>query len=620
MTALRVITKIVDSDDYPTALDSRAGSVLPYLGAGLTNWSAQLAKNQGGSALNPTIAIIGDSWVSGPGLVTHMRDLLQALYGNGGPGWIAIGGDRGHDDSSVVSYSRTGAWADRDHGDTPRGVDLTDAETSDLLATVTITTNFTDAEIHYIEQVSGGIFRYRIDGGSWTSVDTSAVAEAHNSVSLPTQSDENHTLEIDIQFAPVILSGVNCWVGNSGVIVHNLGNGGTTAGNWAGVDAALWQSSLTALGADTVMILLGTNDHSQHVAPTSYGASIEALVGRIGIALPLADIVFLSAADNGLTGKTYQTSDYRDEMLATAQSLSLHFIDTHTAIGDYETSNTRGLYANSSHLSAAGDRVFANYVVRWLREAEKTSSLQEHDHSSASFGGTDIQPDVVRYSHPFNNLFDGSGRLGTVAWNIRNDTAFSAPTSVYEYNGATAWIEAGKFIYDNTDNGGSRGSMTQTTIDLLAAMGRTGTAARYGVEFYIGQSTAGSGTAGAYSGQYAMFRNGGGAITGIGNYVTYALWLRVVSGDDIIVRESATSFGPIELYENGIRTAGDIVLTPADGWTHIIIVQKLSIGYNTTSPAIHALSGTVVQFALWCHFLGKVVLPPHASPIPNTQD
>lgn len=71
-------------------------------------------------------------------------------------------------------------------------------------------------------------------------------------------------------------------------------------------------------------------------------------------------------------------------------------------------------------------------------------------------------------------------------------TAFSASPYLQAFNGASSWASAGKFIFDNSTNGGPNGALTADVQALLQFLNPTGAAGRYGVEFYLAQITAGT--------------------------------------------------------------------------------------------------------------------------------
>lgn len=219
---------------------------------------------------------------------------------------------------------------------------------------------------------------------------------------------------------------------------------------------------------------------------------------------------------------------------------------------------------------------------------------------------------------PFFNWLKGHGRLSTVpsyaqavGGAFENSAALMTP-----YNGSSAQ-EAGKFIQNNDDFGGSAGAMTATTVDLINTMGRVGSDARYGVEFYIGQLTMGAGTAGAislpggtrYLLQICSSRMG----AGLGNWSTVAMWLRAMD-DDIYLLEGDG------LFINGARVFGDYLLTPAEGWVFMRNYMSIPRGYTTNFPRMYALAGDRLQYALPSKFPGRVDPGIYTGPLPAASE
>lgn len=85
-------------------------------------------------------------------------------------------------------------------------------------------------------------------------------------------------------------------------------------------------------------------------------------------------------------------------------------------------------------------------------------------------------------------------------------TSFANNSFLSPWNGTTVF-SGGKFIHDNTTNGGTAGALTEDVTSLLTAMSLGGS--RYGTEFYIASYTMGSGTAnsGNVAGTYLMTVN-----------------------------------------------------------------------------------------------------------------
>jgi hypothetical protein len=339
------------------------------------NWYGQLAKIElAVSGEQAVLAVIGDSWVQNGYITQTLNTYLQTTYGNAGDGYVGIGNDHGAPSSSVT-YLRTGTWTDHDNGGSPQGngVDIADANTTDTTTPAQVAISaatFNAAVIHYLKQTNGGDFRWRIDGGAWTTQATANAGNLYSTVTISSLSTAAHTLDIQALVAGsagVTMFGADLQRTGNGVRLHRLGNGGATAAQYAAADATLWQAGLTALNPTAVAILLGTNDMSANVLPATFGGSIDTLCTRIRAALPLADIILLPSADNGLAGKTYTMAQYRDEMRNAAVRNSGLFIDTYASIGGYTNGNSRSLYLNTSHINANGGQVETDTIARRLK-------------------------------------------------------------------------------------------------------------------------------------------------------------------------------------------------------------------------------------------------------------
>ena len=156
--------------------------------------------------------------------------------------------------------------------------------------------------------------------------------------------------------------------------------------------------------------------------------------------------------------------------------------------------------------------------------------------------------------------------------------------------------------------------MTTTTVDLITAMGRSGTDARYGVEFFIGGLTMGGGTAGpkdlGEGVKHLLQVSGSGMGAGLSNMSTVAMWLRAVDGPIyILVHDS--------LFIDGVEMPGDTIIYPADGWVFVRDVHEIPRGYTTDHPRIYAAAGDSVHYALPAKFPGKVDPGIYTSAMPG---
>lgn len=343
----------------------------------LRDWQAQLGKIRylpSGSD-QAVIALFGDSWLQGAArLPRPLSRMLKAEYGDAGAGFASFSNSHGAADSADVTVSRSGTWADSDAQSTSRGVDIGHASSSEVGAkiTVNILDSATGAVIHWYRQSGGGEFRWRVDGGGWTSVDTDGAA-GFQSTAITGWADTTHTLEVEIETAGsgVILMGADIRRSGAGVRLHKLGNGGLTTNGAIAVDATVWQDGLAALAPNVVCVLLGTNDMSNNVALETYQARIVTLVGRIRTARPLCDVLLIAPSDNGLEGRTYSMQEYSAALRQTAIDNGCAFLDLWGNVGPYADAYARGLMeADTVHPTTEAGRMFAALLFNRLLKVD----------------------------------------------------------------------------------------------------------------------------------------------------------------------------------------------------------------------------------------------------------
>lgn len=338
----------------------------------LQDTQAQLAKiAQAVSGEQLVIALFGDSWVDNRFIHSPLVTALQALYGNAGAGWISfMTGNVRPTVPAGTSLVQTGDWTDSDqNAPTPSyGVDIASVSSVDITipGKYVLTTTSTDIYVHYLKRSGAGDFRWNVDGGGWTTVNTANATDLFATLDITGLSNASHILTIEVTVAGtgVFPMGADCRItGNNGVRVHKLGNGGLTAENATDVDATIWQAGIAALAPNLVIVLLGTNDHSHDVVPATFGTQITTLITRIRAARANTDILLLSPADNDLT-ETYALSEYVTVLRDLAVSEETCMVDFYLNLPDYTIGNARGLYSNTTHLNASGGQVGASLLVR----------------------------------------------------------------------------------------------------------------------------------------------------------------------------------------------------------------------------------------------------------------
>ena len=334
----------------------------------LRSWQTALAKIRAAdSTTQAVIAWIGDSWINtGSRLHAPLKTILQATYGAAGAGYASA--STGPAQPAGVTISRAGTWTDRSRSTTPRGYgpDLFDAITTDAStpASVAWTSTATGFLLLYLQQANGGSFRWRIDAGSWTTVDTNDTPGL-GTVSVTGLSNASHTLTVEVVTAGsagVCIMGVDCQVSGNGVRVHKLGATGSTAASWtAHPDGAVLAAAIAALAPNVVAVTLGTNDHSADIAPATFAASIEALLTTALGSLD-AQALIVSPADNGNTA-VYDVADYIEELRASAVAEGYAMFDSLLLLGAYAAANARGLYDDASHINGTAGRIICGVAV-----------------------------------------------------------------------------------------------------------------------------------------------------------------------------------------------------------------------------------------------------------------
>lgn len=222
---------------------------------------------------------------------------------------------------------------------------------------------------------------------------------------------------------------------------------------------------------------------------------------------------------------------------------------------------------------------------------------------------------------PFVNLMRDSGRFAPNSPNVLfvTDGTFLPDADFFVPYNNTTFASVGKFIHNNTTNGGTAGELAQPVIDLLTAMGRTADGARYGSEFFVAEATMGNGTVSTgpnapnSNPTYLMMTQANVVATNFNKNSTFVGWLRVTSGY-VGMNTSATSR---RVWKNGVdvTAGGTLWLSSADGWVHIRTLSTNVIGYITSEPLFYATSDAKLQFGCPAWFNGQVNPGLHSAPL-----
>lgn len=373
----RLLSEVIDARGGSATLGDRLGTIdssgfssaFDFYGRHLLHdWQAQIAKiNQADTTSQAVIACIGDSWTSSERFYNPLRTWLWATYGAAGAGF-ANAADAANVAAQPTGVTRAllGTWTLYDSTAGARGVDIghgtsLDSSTPASMAWTSAVHAFV---LHYIAIPLGGKFRWKVDAGGWTTVDTANGTEIFASVTIGSLDGNSHVFTVEVTdagTAGVTLCGVDCQKTGNGVRISDLHNNGSMTAHWAAVDATIWEAGLAALAPNLVTIMLGINDRGSSVAPATYYANLATIITRVRAAMPAADILLLCPGDAGAYPGTAQ--DYVSQMRQLAVDQSCACLDFYMSLGSYAAANARGLYADTVHLNAFGGQLVANLAV-----------------------------------------------------------------------------------------------------------------------------------------------------------------------------------------------------------------------------------------------------------------
>lgn len=327
----------------------------------MTNWDTA---RSGASS----IAFIGDSITRGENILGPLRTSLQSEYGDGGDGWLSITGAA----PSTSTVTTAGTWSTVDATSAAVGVDVQHMNSTDTAtpASAEFESTATDFVIHYLKQANGGSFRYQVDGGGWTTVDTSNASSAFASVSITGLSNAAHTVRVEVTVAGtagVTLMGVDAQISGGGVRVHDLGNSGSAASQWVTVNEAIWKDGIAALDPDLVILWLGANDRTNNASPYTTMNHKSTLISRLRNAVPSADILVLSIISNG-NAATHTTTDFVAGAYGLARARNLAFFDTWRYLGEFAEADAAGYFLDNAHPSALGGAQIATPLGAFLMQ------------------------------------------------------------------------------------------------------------------------------------------------------------------------------------------------------------------------------------------------------------
>jgi len=141
-----------------------------------------------------------------------------------------------------------------------------------------------------------GAFRYRTNGGSWTTVTMLDSGDALRIQVASGLAGSANTLEIDttvnaggqtVRLLDIYADGTA-----AGVQFNQMANAASTALDWDGFVGA-WVREITAMDVDLTIAALGVNDQRQGDSPATFGTTMQGILDDYTAALPYSQVLMV---------------------------------------------------------------------------------------------------------------------------------------------------------------------------------------------------------------------------------------------------------------------------------------------------------------------------------------
>ena len=372
--------------ELTTPIEDPSGALRAFHAA-LARTARDRAEGSGGRHLT-RIAHFGDSTIALDGITMTVRERLQTRFGDGGHGFVLAARGSLPYRHHMVRHESEGSWRllDLTHlslsdgryglgGVQARAVTGAEAyfATDDDGAVGNAVSRFV---VLYQRHERGGQFRYRVDEGAWTEVDTHG------------EDAEDAALEIDVEDGPHRLDlrasghgesrlyGVVLERDGPGVVYDSLGIVGARAARMLGFDPAHLRGQLSARGTDLVVIAFGGNDADDERSEEDFLATFREVARLVRTARPEASCLLAAPLDQGERDERGRVRTLAPverivrAMRQAAREEGCAFFDTFTAMGGAGSMGRwarRGLASSDyRHATPAGYRIIGQLFYQAL--------------------------------------------------------------------------------------------------------------------------------------------------------------------------------------------------------------------------------------------------------------
>ena len=320
-------------------IDAPPAAVVAPIGAlenhvALRHYFEALSKLEGGHGHDDVrIVQFGDSHTAADYETGVMRRALQARFGDGGRGFVAIGRPYGKYVQDGVRSNSTREWSSergklikgKFQGDGCYGLAGCSVVTSKrgARAWATLSARASRIEVAYLEQPRGGSIDVFIDGAAAGKISTRGrgVVSAYHAFDVP---DAPHHIELRAAGdGDVRVFGASLDRTQVGLTLDALGINGarvTTPLQW---NEAHMAEQLKHRAPDLVVLAYGTNEAGDDTSSAVYERQVVDLLGRIARAVPSSSCLLLGPPDRAVRASgVWQTSTKLLDIIASQRRVA----------------------------------------------------------------------------------------------------------------------------------------------------------------------------------------------------------------------------------------------------------------------------------------------------------
>jgi lysophospholipase L1-like esterase len=335
--------------------------------------------------VNPTgrydMLLIGDSYTQGNFYSWRLRGkLLTNGFADGGPGYDSFGrwdptgmySIDGSMDPSELTFTYDPLLWDTSPGNYYGPCGNVTNTVANAQITVSSKVLLTTMTIIYERHTSAGEFRYRVNGGSWTTVTDASATEDIGSVVVNVENEgDNIDLDIEPLKAGQVFCGVLARRDGDVLNLHKVGSSGTTANFFA--NNTLWEQSIKLLTPKGAIIMFGTNEMDQNVTPAQMKINVQHIIDKLREAQPNCDIMIMCPPETLYENeepRKYKIANYADMLFRLALANHAAYINFAKVFGPFSQSSVDSdiMSADRKHPGDAGSELMAETIFNAFKK------------------------------------------------------------------------------------------------------------------------------------------------------------------------------------------------------------------------------------------------------------